>query len=258
MITRRMSISGERSFERRSHALEFDARSIEEEELARHEELARVYRCERTPAPRAEPLPHSDAQLLRAVECASAPTPRCSTHQMRKQYRYILVDEFQDTNIAQLELLWLPRGPTRQHRGRRRPPPGHLSFPPTERRTAGVSRSSSERFLRHRRTESGTRHEEVSGLAFRELSLDKTHSERGLRSGDRTQRTIPLVCRPIHCERKIATAKKIRVVEFGRPEEGSILGERRKSSACTMPAQPGCSFCGALSPALRTARCKVP
>ena len=29
---------------------------------------------------------------------------------MRDQYRYILVDEFQDTNIAQLELLWLLAG----------------------------------------------------------------------------------------------------------------------------------------------------
>ena len=32
---------------------------------------------------------------------------------MRDQYRYILVDEFQDTNIAQLELLWLLAGDRR-------------------------------------------------------------------------------------------------------------------------------------------------
>ena len=32
---------------------------------------------------------------------------------MREQYRYILVDEFQDTNIAQLELLWLLAGERR-------------------------------------------------------------------------------------------------------------------------------------------------
>ena len=32
---------------------------------------------------------------------------------MREQYRYILVDEFQDTNIAQLELLWLLAGDRR-------------------------------------------------------------------------------------------------------------------------------------------------
>ncbi len=33
--------------------------------------------------------------------------------QMHEQYRYILVDEFQDTNIAQLELLWLLAGERR-------------------------------------------------------------------------------------------------------------------------------------------------
>ena len=32
---------------------------------------------------------------------------------LREQYRYILVDEFQDTNIAQLELLWLLAGDRR-------------------------------------------------------------------------------------------------------------------------------------------------
>ena len=32
---------------------------------------------------------------------------------LRNQYRYILVDEFQDTNIAQLELLWLLGGERR-------------------------------------------------------------------------------------------------------------------------------------------------
>src|ERR1700721_3482845 len=33
--------------------------------------------------------------------------------QIRNKYRYILVDEFQDTNIAQLELLWLLAGERR-------------------------------------------------------------------------------------------------------------------------------------------------
>ena len=32
---------------------------------------------------------------------------------MHEQFRYILVDEFQDTNIAQLELLWLLAGDRR-------------------------------------------------------------------------------------------------------------------------------------------------
>jgi len=44
-------------------------------------------------------------RLLRADEALLA--------RMREQYRYILVDEFQDTNIAQLELLWLLAGDRR-------------------------------------------------------------------------------------------------------------------------------------------------
>jgi DNA helicase-2/ATP-dependent DNA helicase PcrA len=94
-------------FERRSHALEFDARSIEEEELARQEELARVYGVSERLL-RERNLYTFGAQLLRAVELLR--TDAALLAQMRKQYRYILVDEFQDTNIAQLELLWLLAG----------------------------------------------------------------------------------------------------------------------------------------------------
>ena len=48
------------------------------------------------------------AQLLQAVELLRADARLLA--RMREQYRYILVDEFQDTNIAQLELLWLLAG----------------------------------------------------------------------------------------------------------------------------------------------------
>src|SRR4029077_2453245 len=50
-------------------------------------------------------------QLQRAVEMLRTDADLLA--RMRDQYRYILVDEFQDTNIAQLELLWLLAGERR-------------------------------------------------------------------------------------------------------------------------------------------------
>ena len=47
---------------------------------------------------------------------------------LRERFRYILVDEFQDTNVAQLELLWRLAGERRQHRGRGRRRAGDLSL----------------------------------------------------------------------------------------------------------------------------------
>ena len=71
--------------------------------------------------------------------------------QMQRQYRYILVDEFQDTNIAQLELLWLLAGERRNIcRGRRRRS-GHLPFP---RRVVRQLHHLPETLLRRRRTPS--------------------------------------------------------------------------------------------------------
>ncbi len=51
------------------------------------------------------------AQLLQAVQLLRSDADLLA--RMREQYRYILVDEFQDTNIAQLELLWLLAGDRR-------------------------------------------------------------------------------------------------------------------------------------------------
>ncbi|MFZ3214800.1 MAG: ATP-dependent DNA helicase [Candidatus Acidiferrales bacterium] len=93
--------------EARKKSLESDALQVAEEEIARQEELARVYRVserllrERKLLTFGEQLMHS-VQMLRGDESLR--------WRMREQYRYILVDEFQDTNIAQLELLWLLAG----------------------------------------------------------------------------------------------------------------------------------------------------
>ncbi|MGH9687945.1 MAG: ATP-dependent helicase, partial [Candidatus Acidiferrales bacterium] len=87
--------------------LEGDALEIAEENLARQEELARVYRTSERLL-RERKLLTFGAQLLRAVELLRADAALLA--RLREQYRYILVDEFQDTNIAQLELLWLLAG----------------------------------------------------------------------------------------------------------------------------------------------------
>jgi ATP-dependent DNA helicase UvrD/PcrA len=89
--------------------LEGDALGIAEEELARQEELARVYRTSERLL-RERKLVTFGAQLLQAVELLR--TDPALLGKLREQYRYVLVDEFQDTNIAQLELLWLLAGPS--------------------------------------------------------------------------------------------------------------------------------------------------
>jgi DNA helicase II / ATP-dependent DNA helicase PcrA len=96
-----------RKFEARKNSLEPDARAIAEEELARQEELARVYRVSERLL-RERNLSTFGAQLLQAVELLR--TDAALLQRMREQFRYILVDEFQDTNIAQLELLRLLAG----------------------------------------------------------------------------------------------------------------------------------------------------
>ncbi len=93
-----------KKFEERRAGLEPDARAIAAAEVARQEELARVYRVSERLL-RERNLFTFGAQLLQAVEFLRADAALLA--QMQAQFRYILVDEFQDTNIAQLELLWL-------------------------------------------------------------------------------------------------------------------------------------------------------
>jgi DNA helicase-2/ATP-dependent DNA helicase PcrA len=96
-----------RVHEKLRKTLEPDAREIAEEALAGQEELARVYRVSERLL-RERKLYTFGAQLLQAVELLR--TDAALLERMREQFRYVLVDEFQDTNIAQLELLWLLAG----------------------------------------------------------------------------------------------------------------------------------------------------
>src|SRR5277367_2120417 len=99
-----------REHDARKKAFDPDALEIAEEHVARQEELARVYRVSERLL-RERNLYTFGAQLLQAVETLRADADLLA--RMRDQYRYILVDEFQDTNIAQLELLWLLAGDRR-------------------------------------------------------------------------------------------------------------------------------------------------
>jgi DNA helicase-2/ATP-dependent DNA helicase PcrA len=90
--------------EKHKKTLEPDELAIAEEEVAKQEELARVYRVSERLL-RERNLYTFGAQLLQAVHLLQ--TDAGLLGRLRAQYRYILVDEFQDTNIAQLELLWL-------------------------------------------------------------------------------------------------------------------------------------------------------
>ena len=96
-----------RTYEARKAAMDEDARSVAEEKVARQRELARVYRTSERLL-RERNLYTFGAQLLQSVELLRKDAALLG--RLREQYRYILVDEFQDTNIAQLELLWLLAG----------------------------------------------------------------------------------------------------------------------------------------------------
>ena len=91
-------------------SLESDALQIAEDEVARQEELARVYRVSERLLRERNLLTFGE-QLMHAVQMLRDDASLLA--QMHEQYRYILVDEFQDTNIAQLELLWLLAGERR-------------------------------------------------------------------------------------------------------------------------------------------------
>src|ERR1700734_553579 len=99
-----------KKYEAGKKSLESDALQIAEDEVARQEELARVYRVSERLLRERNLLTFGE-QLMHAVQMLRSDS--ALLQQMHEQYRYILVDEFQDTNIAQLEVLWLLAGERR-------------------------------------------------------------------------------------------------------------------------------------------------
>ncbi len=104
-------------------SMEEDARAVAMEEVGRQEEVARAYRVSEKLL-RERKLLTFGAQLMQAVQLLRSDT--ALLEQMRAQYRHILVDEFQDTNVAQLELLWLLGRRPAKYRGRGRRRSGDL------------------------------------------------------------------------------------------------------------------------------------
>jgi DNA helicase-2/ATP-dependent DNA helicase PcrA len=92
---------------RESELLNEEEREERAEELARQEELARVYATAEELLREANRTTYGGS-LFSAVELLRANAALREHYQ--EKYRYILVDEFQDTNIAQIELLRLLTG----------------------------------------------------------------------------------------------------------------------------------------------------
>ena len=84
-----------------------DERRIRDEEMAKIQEIARAYRASDLLL-RERKLLTFGTQIMDAVRRLE--TDKALQETLRARYKYILVDEFQDTNIAQLELLWLLGG----------------------------------------------------------------------------------------------------------------------------------------------------
>jgi len=95
------------ALEREAPLLSEEDRRSREDELARQQELARVYAAAENLLRQANRITFGGS-LFRAVELLRHNQPLRQHYQDR--FRYILVDEFQDTNIAQIELLSLLAG----------------------------------------------------------------------------------------------------------------------------------------------------
>src|SRR5712671_5349771 len=95
------------NFRRVRGAMPEDERAVRDVEIAKLLEIARAYRASDLLL-RERKLLTFGTQIMDAV--LRLKDDRALLEKLRARYRYILVDEFQDTNIAQLELLWLLTG----------------------------------------------------------------------------------------------------------------------------------------------------
>ena len=84
-------------------ALPDDEKRLREEFIAEQREVVRAYRASDRLLRESDRLTYG-MQLMDAVHALDKDP--AFAEQLRQRIRYILVDEFQDTNVAQLELLW--------------------------------------------------------------------------------------------------------------------------------------------------------
>lgn len=196
-------------YEARRAAMDPDAQKIQEEIVAREEELARAYRVSEQLL-RERKMVTFGAMQMQAVQLLRSDT--AMLERLRERYRYILVDEFQDTNIAQLELLELLMNDKRN------------LFVVGDHNQAiyrfrGASFASLKQFL--------TRFCGVS-LTTPETDWPRVHLTQNYRSTKRILRVAGTVAAESDNSRFIPftplvtqnpEGDKIRIVEFGRPEE---------------------------------------
>src|SRR5690606_35652241 len=92
----------EHDFEERSRAMDPAERNLEGEELQKLRELAHVFRHSRELVEQAG-CSSLGSLISEAVHLFERETELAASY--RERFRYILVDEFQDTNYGQVELL---------------------------------------------------------------------------------------------------------------------------------------------------------
>jgi ATP-dependent DNA helicase UvrD/PcrA len=95
------------TYRRVRDAMPEDERRLRDAEISKLQEIARAYRASDALV-RGRNLLTFGMQLMDAV--ARLRQDRALLERLRARYRWLLVDEFQDTNIAQLELLWMLGG----------------------------------------------------------------------------------------------------------------------------------------------------
>src|SRR5213080_2544926 len=100
----------ERELESERAVLDADTLAEREETVARQQEIARAYRSSEELL-REKKRVSLGSLITGAVALLETDAALCES--LRQRYRYILVDEFQDTNIAQLRLLELLTGESR-------------------------------------------------------------------------------------------------------------------------------------------------
>ena len=208
-------------------SLDDEARTAEEENLARQEEVARAYEISER-LQRERNLVTFGGQLQRAVELLRADEERRA--RLREQYRYVLVDEFQDTNIAQLELLWLLAG---EHRNIVAVGDDNQAIYRFRGASFGSFTIFFDRFCGELRTP------KREGLPLRSLMRNYRSTKRIL---DVASTVIQHNERPAFLpHRALATenpaGEKIRIVEFGSPEEEAhwVAGEIERLHAAGRP-----------------------
>lgn len=200
-----------RKYLARRAAMQADERTIAEEELAKQEEVARAYRVSERLL-REKNLVTFGAQLMQSVEKLRSDS--ALLERMRSQYKHILVDEFQDTNVAQLELLWLLAGDRRNIVAVGDDDQAIYRF-------RGASFGSFTIFLERF---CGVRGAASAGAAKKflvSLSRNYRSSQRILRvAGEviaQNERSSLLPAKNLNTEK--GDGDKVRVIEFARPEE---------------------------------------